>query len=129
MPGLAIELSEKINVFLHIHETADERETLLIRTCAEYNGQSDVEDFPVYLGQKWRTTALELTCWVDDDSINIEIVGSTVGRVRRKYQISDDEQHLLLTTTLDRNADNSSDNEPRNEISCNRYFIRRLPLF
>ena len=67
----------------------------VISLCSEFNvvstyikfRQSDIEELPVYIGQKWPSESLELTCWADDDSLNIEIIGSMVGAVRRKYQV------------------------------------------
>jgi len=49
LPDIAATLSEKINVFLHIHEAIDDdgKWYMLLRTCAEYNGQSDIEELPV----------------------------------------------------------------------------------
>lgn len=135
LPEIASQLSEKISVYLHIKESVDDdgRWYLLLRTCAEYQGQSDIEELPVYLGQKWRSSALDLTCWVDDDSVNIEINGSSIGSVRRKYQVSVDGQQLLLTTTLVKTTVEEehefSSNNIDNEISCQRYFNRQMPMF
>ena len=63
--------------------------------------QSDIEELPVYIGQKWSTESLELTCWADDDSMNIEIVGSIVGAVRRKYQVDFEAVSFLIIYVQD----------------------------